>query len=101
MPNDALLDLTIAELAPRIASREVSPVEVTEAALARADRLQPSLNSFINLLHERAMDRARELEAELAGREDPRAPPRHSHRHQGQYRDPGNTLHRWLPGPGR
>ena len=66
MPNDALLDLTIAELAPQIASREVSPVEVTEAALARADRLQPKLNSFITLLHERAMERARGLEAELS-----------------------------------
>ena len=66
MPNEALLDLTISELAPRIASREVSPVEVTEAALARADRLQPKLNSFITLLHERALTRARELESELA-----------------------------------
>ena len=66
MPNEALLDLTISELAPRIASREVSPVEVTEAALARADRLQPKLNSFITLLHERALSRARELESELA-----------------------------------
>ena len=66
MPNDELLDLTISELAPRIASREVSPVEVTEAALARADRLQPKLNSFITLLHERALERAREMEAELA-----------------------------------
>ena len=66
MPNDALLDLTISELAPRIAAREVSPVELTEAALARADRLQPQLNSFITLLHERALERARELEAELA-----------------------------------
>ena len=66
MPNDALLDLTISELAPRIEAREVSPVEVTEAALARADRLQPKLNSFITLLHERALEKARELEAELA-----------------------------------
>ena len=66
MPNDALLDLTIAELAPRIASREVSPVEVTQEALARADSLQPKLNSFITLLHDRAMERARELESELS-----------------------------------
>ncbi len=66
MANDALLDLTISELAPRIESREVSPVEVTEAALARADRLQPKLNSFITLLHERSLARARELESELA-----------------------------------
>ena len=66
MPNDSLLDLTISELAPRIQSGEVSPVEVTEAALARADRLQPVLNSFITLLHEQAMARAREMEAEIA-----------------------------------
>ena len=66
MANDALLDLTISELAPRIAAGEVSPVEVTEAALARADRLQPKLNSFITLLHERALARARDLESELA-----------------------------------
>ena len=66
MPNEALLELTISELAPRIASGEVSPVEVTEAALARAERLQPVLNSFITLLPERALARARELEAEVA-----------------------------------
>ena len=66
MPYDSLLDLTISELAPQIQSGEVSPVEVTEAALARADRLQPVLNSFITLLHEQAMARAREMEAEIA-----------------------------------
>ena len=66
MPNEALLDQTISELAPRIASGEVSPVEVTEAALARAERLQPVLNSFITLLPERALARAREMEAEVA-----------------------------------
>ena len=66
MPNDDLLDLTITELAPKIRAKEVSPVEVTEAALARADRLQPKLNSFITLLHDQAMNAAREQEAALA-----------------------------------
>ena len=61
-----LSDLTISELAPMIRSREVSPVEVTEAALTRADRLQPSLNSFITILHEHARSQAREREAALA-----------------------------------
>ena len=54
MPNDDLLVLTITELAPKIRAKEVSPVELTEAALARADRLQPKLNSFITLLHDQA-----------------------------------------------
>ena len=67
MPNDALLDQTIAELAPRIQAGEVSPVELTEAALARADRLQPKLNSFITLLHDRALER-RVDHAEAAAR---------------------------------
>ena len=66
MPNEELLDLTINELAPKIRTKEVSPVEVTEAALARADQLQPKLNSFITLLHDRAMSAAREMESELA-----------------------------------
>ena len=66
MPGTELLKLTISELAPRIRSREVSPVEVTEAALAQADRLQPSLNSFITILHEQALSQARQQEAALA-----------------------------------
>ncbi len=66
MPNDDLLELTITELAPKIRAKEVSPVEVTEAALARADRLQPKLNSFITLLHDQAMNAAKEQEAALA-----------------------------------
>ena len=54
MANEDLLKLTITELAPRIRAGEVSPVELTEAALARAERLQPHLNSFITILHDQA-----------------------------------------------
>ena len=60
------LDLTISELAPLIKERKVSPVELTEAALARADRLQPRLNSFITILHDEAMREAKKQEAALA-----------------------------------
>ena len=65
MTGPELLALTISELAPRIKAREVSPVELTEAALAQADRLQSTLNSFITLLHEQARTQAREAEAAL------------------------------------
>ena len=65
MPNEDLLELTIAELAPKIRAKEVSPVEVTEAALTKASRLQPALNSFITLLHEQAMSAAKEQEEAL------------------------------------
>ncbi len=60
MAASDLLTLTISELAPKIKAKEISPVELTEAALAKADRLQPKLNSFITLLHEQAMTQARE-----------------------------------------
>ena len=42
MSNSDLLRMTIAELAPKIQNKEVSPVELTEAALAEADRLPPT-----------------------------------------------------------
>ena len=61
-----LLQLTIEELAPLVQRREVSPVEITQAALAQADRLQPILNSFITILGDQAMAQAKEQEAALA-----------------------------------
>ena len=66
MPSDDLLKLTISQLAPRVQSGEVSPVELTEAALAQAHRLQPALNSFITILDDQAMSQAHEMEEALA-----------------------------------
>ncbi len=65
MAGSDLVKLTISELAAKIKAREISPVEVTEAALAQADRLQPILNSFITILHEQARRQAKEQEAAL------------------------------------
>ncbi|MBI3327230.1 MAG: Asp-tRNA(Asn)/Glu-tRNA(Gln) amidotransferase GatCAB subunit A [Nitrospinae bacterium] len=66
MSDMELLKLSIAELAAKIRAREVSPVEVTEAALTQVERLQPVLNSFITILPEQAMRQAKEQEAALA-----------------------------------
>ena len=65
MANSSLTKMTISELAPMIQAREVSPVELTEAALEQVDRLQPVLNSFITVLHEQAREQAKEQEAAL------------------------------------
>ena len=65
MADMSLVTMSIAELAPKIKARAISPVELTEAALAQAERLQPLLNSFISLLPEHAMQQAREQEAAL------------------------------------
>ncbi|MCC7107244.1 MAG: amidase [Chloroflexi bacterium] len=60
---------TIAELAPRLAAREISPVEVVRAAVEQAERVQPRINCFISLLPDHAMAAAREAEREImAGR---------------------------------
>ena len=93
MANEDLLKLTITELAPRIRAGEVSPVELTEAALARAERLQPQLNSFITILHEQARSQAREQEAAIARGEYLGPSAGHSHRDQGQSRNRGNSDH--------
>ena len=52
-----------AELAEAIRTKRLSPVEVMQATLARAERSQPVLNAFITLCPERAMTEARAAEA--------------------------------------
>ena len=66
MPDNELLKLTISEIAPMIQAREVSPVDLTEAALAEAERRQPTLNSFITIMREQAMEQAERAEEELS-----------------------------------
>ncbi len=65
MANSELLKLTISELAPKIKSKEISPVEVIDAALEQAERLQPKLNSFITILGDQARSQAKEQEEAL------------------------------------
>ena len=65
MADQELLYASIAELAPRLAAKEISPVEVTEAALARIERLEPKLNAFITVTAESALHAARAAEAAI------------------------------------
>lgn len=64
-----LTDLTIAELGPLLAKREVSPVAVTEAYLKRIDDLDSRVHAFIRVTAERALADARAAEAEIANGE--------------------------------
>ena len=65
--------LTIAAAARLIASRELSPVDLTQHCLARIRRLDPMLNSFIVVSEDRALRDARAAEARvMAG--TPRGP---------------------------
>lgn len=61
--------LTLQELADRIRSKEISPVEATEATLERIERLNPRLNAFITVMAEQAIKDARAATGEIvAGR---------------------------------
>lgn len=64
---------TLAELAGRIATRQLSATRLAEALLARIEALDPQISAFITVTAEHALERAREADREIA---------------QGRYRGP-------------
>ncbi|MEQ9642247.1 MAG: amidase [Alphaproteobacteria bacterium] len=60
------LDGSLADAADAVARGEVSAEELTRAAIARAESLQPTLNTFISLRAEQAIDQARGVDAARA-----------------------------------
>ena len=62
---DTLHYRSVWELSGLIRRREVSPVELVDACLARIAATEPTLNSFITLLPEPARAAARRAEAEI------------------------------------
>ena len=63
--SEDLCFLSAVELRARIVSKDVSPVEVTRAVLARAEALQGELNCFITLCGEEALSQARAAERQI------------------------------------
>src|SRR3954451_18393650 len=63
--NDDLCFLSATELRASIDRKEVSPVELVSAVLARAEELQPELNCFITICGDEALAAAREAERKL------------------------------------
>jgi aspartyl-tRNA(Asn)/glutamyl-tRNA(Gln) amidotransferase subunit A len=57
---------TIEELAPLLAKKKISPVELVEAYLSRIERLNSRFNAFITVTAEQALADARTAERELA-----------------------------------
>ena len=64
--------LSATELRERYTRRDLSPVEVTEAILARIERLNPRLNAFLTVTADRALDEARAAERAYAPGGSPR-----------------------------
>jgi aspartyl-tRNA(Asn)/glutamyl-tRNA(Gln) amidotransferase subunit A len=57
--------LSATELRARIIRKEVSPVEITRAVLARAEELQPELNCFITICGDEAIAQAQAAERQV------------------------------------
>jgi aspartyl-tRNA(Asn)/glutamyl-tRNA(Gln) amidotransferase subunit A len=56
----------VAALAKRIRARELSPVELTDAYLARIEAIAPRLNCFVTVTADRAREQAKAAEVEIA-----------------------------------
>ena len=63
---DDLAYKSAVDLIAAFRARSLSPVEVTQATLARIDRLNPSINAFCHVAHESALADARASEARWA-----------------------------------
>ena len=56
---------TIADAAARLSKKQLSPVELTQAVLARVDALNPKIGAYITVAASQAMDAARVAEREI------------------------------------
>src|SRR5438445_11575362 len=63
---DELHFSTVAQLAERIRTRKLSPVELVHAYLERIAALDPQLNAFITVTADLALQQARVAEQEIA-----------------------------------
>ncbi|MDP7588131.1 MAG: amidase [Dehalococcoidia bacterium] len=66
MDKKELPFLTAIQLSKLIETKEVSPVEATQAYLDRIQEVDPKLNSYITITGEQALEAARQAEQEIA-----------------------------------
>ena len=65
MIGEDVLYLTVTELAERIRTRKLSPVELTEAYLQRSESVGAKLNAYVTLMRDRALSEAKRAEREI------------------------------------
>jgi amidase len=66
--NDDLAYLPAAEALARFADRSLSPVELLDAVIARAERVEPTVNALCFTCYDEARDQARASEARWLGK---------------------------------
>lgn len=69
MTGDELLSRSALELLALIRAREISPVELVQASLERSVETQPTVNAFVTLTPELALDAARQAERAVMANE--------------------------------
>ncbi|GAA4284314.1 amidase [Brevibacterium daeguense] len=62
----SILDLSLSELAAQIKAREISPVDVTEASLARIAEVDPHVTAFVTVTADLARQQAAQAADEIA-----------------------------------
>src|SRR6202795_3991908 len=65
MPGEEIFYLSVSELAKRIESKKLSPVELTQAYLDRSQKYGPRLNAYARMTPELALDQAKAAEKEI------------------------------------
>jgi aspartyl-tRNA(Asn)/glutamyl-tRNA(Gln) amidotransferase subunit A len=65
MPGEELFYLSVSELAKRIESKKLSPVELTQVYLDRSRKLGPRFNAYAQLTPEIALEQAKTAEKEI------------------------------------
>ena len=65
MATQNLTKLSIAQVSELIKSLQVSPVELTDATLARIDELDGTINSYITVMEDQARQSAKEAERRI------------------------------------
>ncbi|MEE8227606.1 MAG: amidase, partial [Kiloniellales bacterium] len=63
MPDLDLCYLSASEAIDLFKERTLSPVELLEALIARAETVEPKINAFADTYFEEALDKARKAEA--------------------------------------
>jgi aspartyl-tRNA(Asn)/glutamyl-tRNA(Gln) amidotransferase subunit A len=65
MPGEELFYLSVSELAKRIESKKLSPVELTQVFLERSQKFGPRFNAYARLTPELALEQAKAAEKEI------------------------------------
>jgi aspartyl-tRNA(Asn)/glutamyl-tRNA(Gln) amidotransferase subunit A len=65
MPGEEIFYLSVSELAKRIESRKLSPVELTQMYLDRSQKFGPRFNAYARLTPEIALEQAKAAEKEI------------------------------------